>query len=47
MTRFGSADYEFEIDLNHRAEMARRTLALMAEDSQSTLTRQRMCQRRQ
>jgi hypothetical protein len=47
MIRFGSADYEFETDLNNRAEMARRTLALKEENRQSILTRPRIRQRRQ
>ena len=41
MTRFSSADYEFEIGLNHQAELARRTLALCQGQAGEALSRRR------
>ena len=39
---FGSLDDDFEIDLNHQAELARRTLASMEEERRSIRARDRM-----
>ena len=39
MAVFGSSDYDWEIDLNHRAVMARKTLELMEEERRSILER--------
>jgi hypothetical protein len=47
MTRFDMADYDFEIDLNHQAEMARRTLVLMQNERQSILARRTLRKGRQ
>jgi hypothetical protein len=41
MSAFGTSDYDWEIDLHHRAVLARKTLALMEEERQSILARTR------
>ena len=43
---FGSLDDDFEIDLNHQAELARRTLASMEEERRSIRARNRMREER-
>lgn len=47
MAAFGSLDYDWEIDLNHQAVMARKTLALMEEERASILARARMRKERE
>jgi hypothetical protein len=42
MARFGSSDYDGEIDLDHQAVLARTTLALMEEERRSILARKVM-----
>jgi hypothetical protein len=39
MGRFGTSDYDFEIDLNRQAEMARKTLAMLEDERQSIRAR--------
>ena len=42
MAGVGSSSYDFEIDLNSQAVMARKTLALMEQERRSIVTRQRI-----
>jgi hypothetical protein len=39
---FGSSDYDWEIDLNHQAEIARKTVALMEDERRSLIARKEM-----
>ena len=47
VARFGSSDYDYEIDLAHSAKMARVTLESMEHEKSSILTRREMAQAKQ
>jgi len=47
VARFGSSDYDYEIDLAHSAKMARVTLESMEDEKSSILTRREMVQAKQ
>ena len=47
VARFGSSDYDYEIDLAHSAKMARVTLESMEDEKSSILTRREMAQAKQ
>jgi hypothetical protein len=47
MAVFGSSDYDWEIDLNHQAVMAKKTLEPMEEERRSILERKGWRERRE